>query len=217
MTEQIKRSIKNIPVRDTLFGDMPLDYWAAVSNNDAPWTLFKKAKSFYDDGEDNDTADVLREVISLPNLESRQYLQAYYFLKQLCSIKESSMQVLGIVAEVAMEGGTDLLAVYADCSARYYNYSGAAVIWETRTAAMDSKIENILSLGEDIVKNIGPWKYERPEAPKPGFARLNFLTPAGLHFGEAQQAVLFRDPMAGKIMYAMMDMMETLINLSEKK
>ena len=217
MTNQIDQPVRNIPVRDMLFGDLPLSFWAAVQSNEIPWTLFRKVKEFDEDGEDADAIATLHEITRLPGLESRQYLQAFHFLRSLYAVKENDKKLYGVVVEVTMEEGTDLLAVYADHSARYYNYSGSAIVWETRNAAIDQKIDNILFLGKDIVKQIGPWTGERPGVPGEGFARLNFLTSTGLHFGEAEQSALFQDPMAGKIMYAMLDMMDTLTNMVNKK
>jgi len=217
MTNQIDQPVKNIPVRDMLFGDLPLSFWGAVQSNELPWTLFQKVRELDEEGEDSSAIETLREIIALPGLESRQYLQAFHFLRNLYSVTENDKKLYGVVVEVTMEEGTDLLAVYADHSARYLNYTGSSIVWETRNSAIDQKIDTILSLGKDIVKQIGPWTGERPGVPRTGFARLNFLTPAGLHFGEAQQSALFQDPMAGKIMYAMLDMMDTLTSMVIKK
>jgi len=217
MTNQIEQPVKNIPVRDLLFGDLPLSFWGAVRSGEIPWTLFRKVKDLDEEGEDLSAIETLREIIALPGLESRQYLQAFYFLRRLYAVAETDKKLYGVVVEVAMEEGTDLLAVYADHSARYYNYTGSGVVWETGNVVIEEKIDNILSLGKDIVRQIGPWTGERPGVPRPGFARINFLTPAGLHFGEAEQTALFRDPLAGKIMHAMLDMMQTLTSMAEEK
>ena len=48
---------------------------------------------------------------------------------QGCRPPEKAQDVLGVVVEVAMEKGLDLVAGYADHHARY-NYSGAAIVWE---------------------------------------------------------------------------------------
>jgi len=217
MPNQIEQPVKNIPERDMLFGDLPLSFWGAVPSNEIPWTLFRKVKELDEEGEDLSAIETLREIIALPGLESRQYLQAFYFLRRLYAVAETDKKLYGVVVEVAMEEGTDLLAVYADHSARYYNYTGSGVVWETGNVVIEEKIDNILSLGKDIVRQIGPWTGERPGVPRPGFARINFLTPAGLHFGEAEQTALFRDPLAGEIMHAMLDMMQTLTSMAGEK
>jgi len=212
MTKQETSTAGNIAIADTLFGDLPLDYWAAVDNNEVPWSLFKAAKKSMNEEQFGDAAETLSQIISLPGLESRQYLQACYFLQQMGVSASEPLKLYGVVVEVSIEDGHDLLAVYADHSARYHNYSGSAVIWDSHDNSIAAKIDAILKQGLDIVAKIGPWKDVRPPAPGVNMARISFLTSHGLHFGEAPQSVLFNDPMSKAIMYAMLDMMETLIN-----
>lgn len=207
---QLRETTANAPVRDTLFGDYPLSYWGSINSTDLPWTIFKAVKEHVDNGDEANAVELLKKIINLPGLESRHYLQAFHFLNQLDVAAAGAATIFGVIAEVAIEDGVDLLAVYADHSARYYNYSGAAIIWDSADELIAGKIDHILVLSKDIVTKIGPWQGERPAAPKEGFARINFLTSHGLHFGEAEQAVLFNDPMASDLMYAMLNMMETL-------
>ena len=43
--------VKNISARDTLFGDLSLDYWAGLNTEDLPWNLFSIAKKSIDKGQ----------------------------------------------------------------------------------------------------------------------------------------------------------------------
>lgn len=199
-------------IRDTLFGDYPLAHWAGLAAEGMPWTLFKQAKFHLDKGQRAEAVQVLQAITITPGLESRQYLQAWYALAQLGVEPVGAVKVYGLVVEVAMEEGLDLLAVYTDHTARYYNYSGSAIIWEQQDDEISSKIDVIIEQGTTIIQYIGPWQDARPAAPVSGNARINILTSHGLYFGEAGQMVLFKDAMAGKTMYAMLDMMETLIS-----
>ena len=58
------------------------------------------------------------------------YLEAWLALRRLGDTPPSAIakQVLGVVVEVGVEGGLDLVAVYNDLSAWYYDHTGAAVI-----------------------------------------------------------------------------------------
>ncbi len=210
----IKKPVKQIAVRDTLFGDLPLEYWASIKNNETPWNLFQDAKRMLDKGDKGRTIEILKEIISVPALESRHYLQAWHFLKDLGAKPDGPIRIYGIVVEVGMPEGLDLLAVYADHSARYYNYSGKAIIWDGAGDFLKDKIDEILILAMGTVKQLGPWKDVRPPAPHNKMARVNFLTSHGLHFGEAAQSVLFNDPLAHKIMYAIMEVRDALISKS---
>jgi hypothetical protein len=201
--------------RDMLFGDLPLDHWASVDSNESPWNLFKAVKENVDRGDIADAIEVLEIITALPGLESRQYLQAFHFINELRGSVEHDTKVFGVVLELSMPGGHDIVAIYADHSARYLNYSGKMIFWEQPDISIDKLIDDILEQAVNIVAKIGPWKDARPGPTGEQIARINFLTSHGLHFGEAPQRVLFHDPMAGRIMFAMLDLAKLLINKTE--
>jgi hypothetical protein len=145
-------------------------------------------------------------------------LQAWHFLRHNGQQPppEVAKQVLGVVIEVGMPNGLDLLAAYPDHFARYYNFSGAGVIWEHPDGSLDSAIDQLLAASKVIVDKIGPWDQPRPIPPPRDQARLNFLTPSGLHFGQAPMAVLARDPMAGRVLQLATVLMQALIAKTDK-
>lgn len=198
-------------IRDTLFGDLPMIHWPGGDANGMPWDLFRQARDLRDLDQEAKAASLLRQVIDTPGLEARHYLQAWHFLRQGGAQPGSPVELYGMVVEVAMEQGVDLLAVYADGSVRYYNYSGSGIVWDIPDEEIGSKINILLQQGRQIIQQIGPWQGDRPQPPAAGKARLNMLTSHGLYFGEAPQMALFNDPLAGPTMYAMLDMMQTLI------
>ncbi len=179
------------PMRDTLFGDLPFSQWppfplaSGVAARE-PWISLLRAKRLFGSGDAQAAAEALRHVLELPDLESRQYLQAWQFLRELGigPPSEKEKQLLGVVVEVGMEKGLDLIAAWADHHARYYNFSGAGIVWECPNSSLDSIIDNLLRAGADTIKAVGPWKGSRPPAPPPGQARINLLAPSGLHFGQ---------------------------------
>jgi hypothetical protein len=124
---------------------------------------------------------------------------------------DKAKEVHGVIVEVAMKGGVDIVAAYADHTARYFNYSGAAVIWEHPDDSLKGEIETLLDAGKNIIQNIGPWEDERPGLPPPGQARISMLTPSGLHFGQAPFNALANDEMGGPIIKAATDLMQALI------
>ena len=128
----------------------------------------------------------LQGILTMPNLGSRHYLQTYSQLRQLGfdTPSERAKDVLGVVVEVGTDKGPDLVAAYADHHARYFNYSGAAVIWERPDGRLDDAINNLLGSGSRLAQAIGPGNGERPSAPRKGQARVNILVASALHFGE---------------------------------
>jgi hypothetical protein len=124
---------------------------------------------------------------------------------------EREKTVLGVIVEVAMKDGEDLVAAYADGRARYYNYSGAGVVWETDDPSLNPQIEALLDEGRKIVMVIGPWKQKRPDPPGAKQVRLNILTPSGLHFGEGPMNLMSGDPIGGAMIKAALGLMQALI------
>ena len=212
MFESTTNTAETFSPIDMLFGDLPLSYWAGINSNEEPWNLFKEVQKSLAENDKEAAIATLEKIINIPGLESRQYLQAYFFLNQLQQVKEEDLKIFGVVVEVSMPQGCDTLAVYADHSARYYNYSGSSIVWEHGDNSLDELMDEIISQGKIIAGQIGPWESPRRDAPLQGMARINFLTSHGLHFGEAGQQALFNDPLAGKIMHSMLELMQALVN-----
>ena len=190
-------------IRETLFGDMPLSQWASFSTQTTsePWASFERARHFIESRDTQSATAALQGILEIPGLESRHYLQAYHFLAELgvTPIRELSKNVLGVVVEVGMKVGPDLVAGYADHHARYYNYSGAGIVWERPDGTLDTTIDELLRVGSAVAQVIGPWKETRSPAPTIGRARLNLLTPSGLHFGEGPLDTLAKDKLGGPV------------------
>jgi hypothetical protein len=204
-------------IRDTLFGDMPISAWNGANSRNEPWISFQRVENDLELEKTQMAIEELVKITKTPGLESRHYVQAWHFLKQL-GVKPpdtKAKEVYGVVVEVSMEQGVDIVAAYADHSARYYNYSGAAVIWENPDGSLMKEIENLLNAGKNIIHQIGPWEEKRPGAPPEGQARVSMLTPSGLHFGQAPLEALANDEMGGPIIKAATDLMQALIAKSE--
>jgi hypothetical protein len=206
-------------IRDTLFGDMPLSAWAGQSHSTSePWLSFTKAREYIESESQELAINELKKITEMANLESRHYLQAWHFLNQL-GVKPPDTQakeVYGVIVEVTMNQGLDIVAAYADHNARYFNYSGAAVIWENPDDSLIRVIDDLLNAGKCIIHKIGPWEDVRPPAPPKGQVRVSMLTPGGLHFGQAPFDALSKDEMGGPIIAAATNLMQALIAKSSK-
>jgi hypothetical protein len=216
-----KPATKVSPMRDTLFGDAPLADWTNVSPAALalePWSSFLRARQFLETEDSPRAVEVLKEIVAMPDLESRHYLQAWQSLRDLGTNPPSAdaKNLLGVVVEVGMPDGVDLVAAYADHHARYYNYSGAAVIWDSPDTSLDADIDALLAAGRVVVQAIGPWEGSRPAAPKNGIARINLLTPSGLNFGEGPMDALTKDKLGGPVINAALQLMLELMNKTKK-
>jgi hypothetical protein len=208
--------------RDALFGDIPLPRLLGMFRPEAlsvePWKTFQRASVAMNTGDAQAAIQVLKRILETPQLESRVVLQTWHALRSLGEKPPEAIekQLLGVVVEVGMPKGLDLLAAYADHRARYYNFSGAGMVWERPNDTLDDAIDDVLKKGSEVVGKIGPWKGVRPPAPSDGQARINMLTPSGLHFGEGTMDQLGKDPMGGAVLGAAISLMQRLIEISGK-
>ncbi len=205
-----------LTLRDTLFGDLALPHWppAGAPVEEAPWSSFAAARQHLQAGDLDAARARWREVLARPGLESRHYLQAWAFLRaQGEQPPEAQARLVhGVVFEVALEEGLDLLAAYDDHTARYYNYSGAGVVWEHPDPSLDGYIDRLLTDSAEVVRHIGPWLEPRRPAPPTGQVRINFLTPSGLHFGEGTMEALMRYPLAVPVLNGAIELMQQLVD-----
>jgi hypothetical protein len=205
-------------MQDTLFGDKPLEKWAHESHGE-PWLSFVNARDAIARGDREAATTALHGITRMQGLESRHCLQAWHALRGLgvTPPPQIAKDVLGVVVEVALDEGLDLLAAYADHSARYWNYSGAGVVWDRPNTALDASIDRVLSCARAIVVHIGPWEGPRRPPPARGDVRLSLLTPAGLCFGEGPFDVLAKDPMGGPLIAAAGQLMQQLVRLPKSE
>lgn len=185
-------------LRDTLFGDKPMSMWPEGDDKTGePWNLFVEARTQLDKKDKNSAIATLQKITTMSNLESRHYLQAWHFLRSLGvnPPADKAKIAYGVVIEVGMEKGADIVAAYTDFNAYYVNFTGAATIWQHPDNSLDAEIGALLKAGQMVAEKIGPWDKARPSPPTNGNLRLNMLTPSGLHFGEGGFNVLSQDPM----------------------
>jgi hypothetical protein len=202
------------PIRETLFGDMPLDQWPAANRGQgSPWTKFIDARTKLDEGRVDEAVAAWREIVDEEGLETRHTLQAWNALR-LHGEKppaDVAKQVLGVVVEVGMPNGLDLLAAYADHTGRYWNYTGSGVVWDHPNDSLDALMDSLLADAQRVALQIGPWEQARPPAPVSGNVRISMLTPSGIHFGEGAINVLYADPLGGAVFQSATNLMQAMI------
>jgi hypothetical protein len=219
MSNETNNTLEQPAIRDILFGDLPFSQWpngSSTSVEDEPWRSFISARDQLDSGNQESAKQTLRQILGMPDLESRHYLQAWHFLRQLgeSPADGDARQLYGVVVEVALDEGLDIVAAYADHTARYLNYSGAAIVWERPNESLDQAIDSLLSAGRMVAAQIGPWEGPRPPAPPKGQLRISMLVPSGLHFGQGPFEALSGDPLGGPVIAAAMQLMQSLITMT---
>jgi hypothetical protein len=184
-------------VIDTLFGDVPSEEWPPGDDaGEFPWTAFVAAR------RDPERAVELWRQIAAAEVEPRHVAQAWHFLRGrgVQPPPEEAGRVLGLIVEIGLKHGVDVLAVYADRSIRYYNYAGGGLLLDEAPEEQVELVDALLTSAAEVVAQTGPWEGARPAPPGNKAARLNFLTPGGLHFGQGPVKKLAKDPLAGPLL-----------------
>lgn len=169
------------------------------STSDYPWdALFGESSA------------ALGELLINPNTDSRIKLLAAHALRKL-ELQPASNRLLGIVLEVNLPEGLDVLAAYRNGVATYINYTGKSIFWDTNTPVSEQLIAELFKLGEDIQTKLSPWIHQRLSAPNKDDLRLSFLTEHGLYFGQGPIPMLFNDTMARPTLLAATNLMQYLV------
>ncbi|MVM41043.1 hypothetical protein GO730_30635 [Spirosoma sp. HMF3257] len=144
-------------------------------------------------------------------LETRHKLLAYHLLVS-SGFPVNSKVLLGVVAEVALPDGLDVLAVFSDGTCRYINHSEKLLAWDVQTEQSNQLVQQLFSHSIKVVDQIGPWDKGRTSFPDQEMIKLTFLVSDGLYFGQGPLSALMNDRMAGPVIHSAIQLMGYLIN-----
>jgi hypothetical protein len=147
-----------------------------------PWVMLAVAHLRIGQGKTEEAARLLHAVTLIAQ-ETILELWAWHNLRRIGKRPSAAQQekVLGIVIEVPNEGGEDLLASYADGTARYLNHQGGMIIWDT----FDERITPLIHEGIRMARPMGNLEQYHLDEPVPDDeVRLTVLTPAGMYIWE---------------------------------
>ncbi len=109
--------------------------------------------------------------------------------------------VLGVIIEVPLDGGLDVLAAYADGRVRYINHTGKLAVIEPGGAPdVSLQAKRVIELARPVVERIGPWDKPRLPPPAKPSIRLTFIVSDGLYFGQGPFQVMQQDALAGPLL-----------------
>ncbi|MEZ5182787.1 MAG: hypothetical protein R2702_13085 [Acidimicrobiales bacterium] len=198
------------PMRRALYGDLAIEAWPpddGGSHGEAwsePWTAFVRARAHLADG-DADLA--IREWSQVANpifgWEPRQVLQAWHLLRANGIAPDASIadEVLGLVAEVAVDNGHDVLAAYADGSVRFLHHQGGGSIFEPPAPEpVATAAAAWLAAATAVAPAIAPWPGNGAHPAPPGESRFVLLTRAGHRAVAGDDATLAASAAASELL-----------------
>lgn len=137
----------------------------------------------------------LEKIVFDDQTESRIKLLAYDVMRRHSHPIEEK-ELLGVIVEIGLDEGLDVLASYQDGTARYINYTGKMIMWDVPDKMSAEITAQLFRDSLNIVHRIGAWTNPRRPHPSTGTVRISFLVSDGLYFGEGPVNILFNDALA---------------------
>ena len=180
---------------DLLFADQSIDQLDKIASaktigNKSVWTDFVGATQLASQRKTDGAIAAFKAIADNKENEPRVRLWAWNGLREL-GVHPPHAEVLGLILEVPQQGSTEFLAIYADNSARYINYTGMVVVWQEQQQKMDSLIRVSLADARQIVDKLALTKGRVNS--RTGSIRFSFLTTDGLLQAEKEISLL-NDP-----------------------
>jgi len=142
-------------VRQILFANQSIKEQAkhvTLDGTDSPFQRIVDASKFLDEGKKTEAVAKLRSILQMQPLQTRAELWTWSDLRELGEKPHDKavMETLGVILEIPVKGAYDTLAAYADGSACYLNYSGAALFWETPDATIKNLCRDFIASADAL-------------------------------------------------------------------
>ncbi len=158
----------------------------------------------------------LEKIIKDNTLESRVRILAYHGLAAR-GVLINHKELLGIIIEMGMDKGVDVLAAYSDGTASYIDQSGKLAIRDVNDNKSNLIIKELFSHGENIINNTAPFDKPRLPYPENGMARLTFLVSGCFYLGQGPTGVLLEDKMGKPVLQSGTKLARYLIDSASKQ
>jgi hypothetical protein len=143
--------------------------------------------------------------------EGRVRYLAYSRLRQLRE-PVPAKRLLGVIVEVPLQGGLDVLATYSEGSVRYINQTGKLAFYE-RVESLNPLVQRLISDSSQVVARIGPTDQPRRPPPRGESVRITFLVSDGYYFGEGSMKSIQQDALAGPVIQRAVELLQAAVAL----
>ncbi|MGF6273122.1 hypothetical protein ABIB38_001480 [Massilia sp. UYP11] len=144
--------------------------------------------------------------------EGRIRAIAYHRLRMMGAVIPQK-ELLGVIVEVPLAEGLDVLAAFSEGGVRYLNQSGKVLVIEGGGTPIALRARELISVARPVIDKIGPWEEQRLPPPTSGNIRITFLVSDGLYFGEGPASSLQNDDMAGPVLSKAVQLLQEAIAL----
>jgi hypothetical protein len=157
----------------------------------------------------------LHKIASDENNEGRMRALAYNRLR-LSGEAVPQKQVLGVIVEVPLEEGLDVMAAFSEGGVRYLNRSEIVGVYEGSKHPLEGLAKELIAIAQPVVNQLGPWKKQRLPPPLLGNIRITFLVSDGLYFGEGEFGEMYQDALAGPVISKARELLLRAVEVQKK-
>jgi len=191
-------------IYNLLFCDDVASFKPKLDAKVAPWqaTLFAEPMDF----------SAFESIASDASQDSRARYLAYSLLRGDDRPVRDKI-LLGVIVEVGLPDGLDVLAAYSDGGVRYINKTGKLAILESVTD-IRPLVQEVLDAAQPVVARTGPWPGARLAPPRAGNTRISFLVSDGIYFGQGPTAHMQKESMAAPLIQKATALLQAVVALS---
>jgi hypothetical protein len=194
-------------IYNLVFCDTAADFRQKPGETPAHWQSVLEA-------EPADPA-ALRAIADDDRQEGRVRYLAYFKLRQLGE-SVTAKRLLGVIVEVPLPGGLDVLAAYSEGSVRYINQTGKLALYE-RVESLNPLVQRLMSDSSQVVAQIGPTGQPRRPPPHGESVRITFLVSDGYYLGEGNMRSMQQDALAGPVIQRAVELLQAAVALVPRK
>jgi hypothetical protein len=143
--------------------------------------------------------------------ESRVRALAFNRLREIGAAVAPKI-LLGVIVEVPLRQGLDVLAAYADGRVRYLNHAGKVSVFEGGPIVVETLARELVVAALPLVQRIGTWERVRLPPPRGGRMRITFLTSDGVCFGEGTYEELRKDPLGRAVLGKAIELLDAVVD-----
>lgn len=172
--------------------------------------LFKpkgNEKSLFGDQTD---PRIVRAIADDPDEESRVRILAYNWLRENGQAAPGK-ELLGVIVEVPLEEGLDVLAAYADGTVRYINQTGRFAVFESGPPDLAARARTLVQVGGKSIAMMAPARPPRRPPPAVGNIRLSYLVSDGLYMAEGPFETMAKDKAAAPVIQTAQALLELVV------
>jgi len=150
----------------------------------------------------------LRVMIADEANESRLRALACHRL-QATGAQVAEKRLFGVIIEVPLSQGLDVLAAFADGQVRHIDHTGKMSYFEPGPDEVNARARRIVASAQPLVEQLG--RHTRTRQPPPGGdrIRMSFLASDGLYVGEGRYDAMQKDAHAGPVLAAALSLLRT--------